>query len=300
MKEVIRRIFTSSSNRIWISKTNLGLKRIILLCLLFTLLCLFCYFFAWSHFFALSLLIFFIFICIVLFFAIRNGIFVHVADSGASFEVIDHFVFLKPEKSMRLLVSKKDISRIESKMYLFLSKTWAYGDPIRIILSSFKIKNALILGGGGGSVPYLLTPYKAIKDIVVVDLSAKMITVSQRYFSTIPNQDDVEKVRLICADAEKFVSNEKSKYDFVFIDLFSEVGLVDFVFDKNFILRIKKITHKNSVIIINFSNYYKKLPQCVAVYQSVFSDFQLYQEYNSYIGVITPKKITYSFGRRLI
>lgn len=81
-----------------------------------------------------------------------------------------------------------------------------------------KISRALMLGGGGYSIPkYIMANFPEV-EVDVVELDPGMTEVAKQYFEFTPN----EKIRIFHEDARTFINREiDRKYDAVFWDVFT-------------------------------------------------------------------------------
>lgn len=118
-------------------------------------------------------------------------------------------------------------------------------------LTSFFIPDharVLMLGVGlGGGIRSLLSSTKAIQ-LDAVDLDARSIDhCKEIYKKKFPHL----VFNSICADAETFIQNKKSEYDFIWIDLYQSDSYCDLNFDPEFMNSIKKALKIDGVIAVN-------------------------------------------------
>lgn len=102
------------------------------------------------------------------------------------------------------------------------------------------LRKILILGFGCGSVvPIIYRKWPKAK-IVGVEIDGEMIKVAQRHFFI----SRYKNLKVVCADAQDFLSTTKQKYDLIISDCF--LGGSN-SFSKN----LKKHLNKNGVILVN-------------------------------------------------
>lgn len=96
-----------------------------------------------------------------------------------------------------------------------------YFAHIPIILSGEVPERILVLGGGDGVLNRELLKYDGVKEIVQVDLDAKMIEVAKndpvlKYINK--NSLEDERVKLLIGDAFYFIRKTEEKFDAIYID----------------------------------------------------------------------------------
>ncbi|MBI3559052.1 methyltransferase domain-containing protein [Candidatus Gottesmanbacteria bacterium] len=101
--------------------------------------------------------------------------------------------------------------------------------------------NALILGLGCGSAIKSLRQKFPDCQITGVEINPEMIAIGKKYF----NLDKISNLKIIRADAKKFVSKTKQKFDLILVDLYK--GNVPEKQKINY----SKILTKNGVVLIN-------------------------------------------------
>ena len=93
-------------------------------------------------------------------------------------------------------------------------------------------KKSLILGFGCGSILHLLEKkYNYQGEIVGVEYDQVILDLFQKHFA----HEYTKEPKLITGDAQKFVHQNDELYDLIFVDLFTELDNVEFIFNKDFI-----------------------------------------------------------------
>jgi len=111
-----------------------------------------------------------------------------------------------------------------------------------------KIKNALVLGGGGGTVPFYLL--RADREIVldIVERCPEMIKISKKYF--LHRFITGGRVRYDQGNAQDFDPMGK-RYGFIFCDLFVRDQVVGFVTEYGFACKIHDMITADGLLVIN-------------------------------------------------
>lgn len=118
----------------------------------------------------------------------------------------------------------------------------------KIQIKEKKIKNALILGFGAGSVACLLTEkYNQNCMITGVEKDAEVIQLAHKYF----NITRFKKLELIHADASDFVSMSTLKFDLIIVDVFVEDNVPKKFHQLPFIQRLDELLSENGILIFN-------------------------------------------------
>jgi len=134
---------------------------------------------------------------------------------------------------------------------------YSYGSLQRILhfglkkIGFKKIKNMtniLILGVAGGSVIKILTNEIGFKNkIKGVEIDPNVIEIANKHFRL----DDIKNLEIIIDNAQYFVKKEKTKHDLVVIDIFQDLLMPSFLFEKQFAEDINSLLSKNGIILFN-------------------------------------------------
>ena len=274
---------TKSHFTIWINKINLGPKRLILI-IGYTALTAY-----------ISLTVFMILIIILLiaiiYFVIFYGIFIRkkvFKSINKYYEIRDYILPINSNKNYRE-IKPIGSNAITSKIFIKNTKKWAFFDIIRQAIITSKLKpfrQALILGGGGASVPYCLAKDYPKCKIDVVEISMTMINIAKTYFvKQFSNQ-----IKFHHLNANKFIHHLKTKYDLIFIDIYPDL----LTQNQKFIHQIKKASKSSSLIIINLTNSNKKnLTPWIKYCQSIFglNNFNLYLCGKNIIAIVCKQNL---------
>lgn len=132
-------------------------------------------------------------------------------------------------------------------------------DPI---LSFFKYKKVLILGGGDGLPAKQLLKYNFVEKIDMIDIDRNWIDFSKNneIMKKINNNSlNNKRISVIIDDAFKFVQETKEKYDLILIDFPEADNLAGLrVHSQEFNLDLNRILSPNGVLIIQNDVFYDK------------------------------------------
>jgi len=134
---------------------------------------------------------------------------------------------------------------------------YSYGSLQRVLRKGLKrigqekiaqMQEMLVLGVAGGSVVRTLVDEFGCKGkITGVEIDAEVIGIANRYFglSEIPN------LEIVIDDAFEFVLKTKSKYDLIIVDIFQDMHMPAFVFERFFANRIGFLLRPGGYILFN-------------------------------------------------
>ena len=98
-----------------------------------------------------------------------------------------------------------------------------------------KMDHILLLGVAGGSVVKTLVDEIQYKGkITGVEIDPEMIKIANEYF----NLNEIKQLEVVIDDAFEFVLKTKNKYNLIIIDIFEDIKMPNFLFERFFIERI--------------------------------------------------------------
>lgn len=110
---------------------------------------------------------------------------------------------------------------------------------------------ALMLGLGGGDVVDIIAKYTPMQHTTVVEIDSTVIKVAKEYFD-IGND---RRRTIIQADAEKYLSDNRRKYDLIIVDLYDGDAVPTFVATDKFLWNISKSLDPHGYAIINYASH---------------------------------------------
>lgn len=127
-------------------------------------------------------------------------------------------------------------------------------DKVEVHFEHNAPSHALVLGGGGCSIPrFLLLRYPKVK-VKTVELSADIINIAHTFFLSDLSQKQLDRHNLMQGDAIAQVEREEENlYDLVFVDLFEGGAICQKAFYPDFANHLMRITRPDACIIYNVS-----------------------------------------------
>lgn len=134
---------------------------------------------------------------------------------------------------------------------------YSYGSLQRILRKGLKfigfgriqtMDKILVLGVAGGSVIKTLVDEIHFEGkITGVEIDKAIIEIANEYF----HLDQIQNLEIVIDDAFEFVLKTKDKYDLIIIDIFQDVRMPNFLFEKFFIDRICFLLNSKGFILFN-------------------------------------------------
>lgn len=98
-----------------------------------------------------------------------------------------------------------------------------------------EMEHILLLGVAGGSVIKTLVDEVEYKGkITGVEIDPDMIQIANEYF----NLNQIKQLEIVIDDAFEFVLKTKEKYDLIIIDIFEDINMPNFLFERFFSERV--------------------------------------------------------------
>lgn len=116
-------------------------------------------------------------------------------------------------------------------------------------ISSFAGKSFLVLGGGLGSVPYIVEKKHGIyPHFTLVEFDLSVVRLFARY--TRPRLKS--EVDIVSMDALEYMKRNMNKFDVIVIDLFIHDTIPDQFLEPSFLEMCKKALHPSGMILFNW------------------------------------------------
>lgn len=108
--------------------------------------------------------------------------------------------------------------------------------------------DVLVLGLGGGDViRQLKAHFRSKAMITAIEIDSVMIEVAINDFNIIPDK----RFEIINQDAFNYLKYTNNSYNLIIVDLFYDVQIPDFVFQKGFVNQIFNVLKPNGTVIFN-------------------------------------------------
>ena len=173
-------------------------------------------------------------------------------------KLLSYFIPVTIFKQKSTISQSLEVTWTDGKLVLDSKNTnYSYGSLQRILRKGLKIigferinamENILVLGVAGGSVIRTLVDEINFKgQITGVEIDAAIIEIANTYFhlNEIPNLD------IIIDDAFEFVWKTKDQYDLIIIDIFQDTKMPDFLFETDFVNRIRFLLNSKGFVLFN-------------------------------------------------
>ncbi|BFM44864.1 methyltransferase domain-containing protein [Flavobacterium sp. CFS9] len=111
-----------------------------------------------------------------------------------------------------------------------------------------KMDHILLLGVAGGSVVKTLVDEVQYKGkITGVEIDPDMIKIANEYF----NLNQIKQLEVVIDDAFEFVLKTKNKYNLIIIDIFEDIKMPNFLFERFFSERICSLLQNHGFVLFN-------------------------------------------------
>ncbi|MEN2402439.1 fused MFS/spermidine synthase [Flavobacterium sp. MC2016-06] len=111
-----------------------------------------------------------------------------------------------------------------------------------------EMDHILLLGVAGGSVVKTLVDEIGYKEkITGVEIDPDMIKIANEYF----NLNKIKQLEIIIDDAFEFVLKTKDKYNLIIIDIFEDINMPNFLFERFFSDRVCSLLKNHGFVLFN-------------------------------------------------
>ena len=111
------------------------------------------------------------------------------------------------------------------------------------------VRSVLVLGSGLGSVVYVLRKRGIEPRFTLVEKDKTVLQMALELFATITPPPQIEPV---CADAQNYMAQNTTKYDLVFLDVFSGRVVPDFVTTPAFLALCRDSVGEGGYLAFNY------------------------------------------------
>ncbi|CAK1601344.1 unnamed protein product [Parnassius mnemosyne] len=109
-------------------------------------------------------------------------------------------------------------------------------------------EKVLIVGGGDGGVAREVAKHPKVKEIVQVEIDAKVIEVSKKYLPFMAVGFNSEKLTLHVGDGFEFMKNHSREFDVIITDSSDPVGPAVNLFQENYFALMKSALKPNGIV----------------------------------------------------
>lgn len=175
---------------------------------------------------------------------------------GETYKIIDYTSPLPFIKDRRTISFKRD-NIVYSHSAIYLNPKHHFQPilpiPQRVIAlwgEQNTIKNTVVLGCAGCSVPRFISLRYPESKTIGVELCKEFIEIAKKYFLL----DQInEQFKLIQGDAIKFIEERQlnEKQSIIFVDIFNNDKIIPQVFTDEFLIPLYETLEENSLLLIN-------------------------------------------------
>ncbi|XP_026732776.1 spermidine synthase [Trichoplusia ni] len=109
-------------------------------------------------------------------------------------------------------------------------------------------EKVLIVGGGDGGVAREVVKHPKVKEVVQVEIDAKVIEVSKKYLPFMAVGFDSPKLTLHVGDGFEFMKNHSQEFDVIITDSSDPVGPAVSLFQENYFALMKSALKPNGIV----------------------------------------------------
>ncbi|CAG9113289.1 unnamed protein product [Plutella xylostella] len=109
-------------------------------------------------------------------------------------------------------------------------------------------EKVLIVGGGDGGVAREVAKHPQVKQIVQVEIDAKVIDVSKKYLPFMAVGFESEKLKLHVGDGFEFMKNHSNEFDVIITDSSDPVGPAVNLFQENYFALMKSALRPGGIV----------------------------------------------------
>ncbi len=148
------------------------------------------------------------------------------------------------------------------------------------------LKNALVLGCGGGAVPRWILEEYPDASVDIVDRSPQIIFLCKKYF--LQRWNDSARLTYHCTDARDYEPPEY-RYQFIFCDMFDGENLAPVVSEHDFAVKLRDMMSDDGIMMVN-CGWNDNLQKVREVYRTVFRHLKVLQRDSWQTQVIQMSK----------
>ncbi|CAG9578147.1 unnamed protein product [Danaus chrysippus] len=120
-------------------------------------------------------------------------------------------------------------------------------------------EKVLIVGGGDGGVARDVAKHPNVKEIVQVEIDAKVIEVSKKYLPFMAVGFDSKKLTLHVGDGFEFMKNHSHEFDVIITDSSDPIGPAVSLFQENYFALMKSALKPNGIVCSQAGTYWDNM-----------------------------------------
>ena len=158
-------------------------------------------------------------------------------------------------------------------------------------------QNVLIIGGGDGGTVREVLKHKSVQQVDMIEIDEKVIATSKRFFPTVSEAFNDERLKVQIADGIKYVAEcIDNKYDVIIIDSSDPVGPAIGLFSSDFYSNCYRILKAQGVVIAQAGTFWYQPEESQDVRSKMKEIFDYADLYWSITPTYPSGQMTYAFG----
>ncbi len=110
-------------------------------------------------------------------------------------------------------------------------------------------ERVLIIGGGDGGTLTEVLKHQNISQVILCDIDAEVVRVSQKYFPEFANSFNDPRVTLVIADGAEFIKNYSNYFDVIIVDASDPEGPASVLYSWKFYKNLYTALTYNGIIV---------------------------------------------------
>jgi spermidine synthase len=172
-------------------------------------------------------------------------------------EVLDDFI--SPYQHIEVMETAPfgRVFRLDGYLMTSEADEWFYHENMNHIpaITHPEPRTALIVGGGDGGSARQLLKYPSIERVVVCELDAAVVAISEEYFGSV-HQDAFHdpRLELVIADGLKYVAECQQQFDLIILDLTDPQGYAEPLYTREFFRECARLIGQNGLLAMHIGS----------------------------------------------
>lgn len=120
-------------------------------------------------------------------------------------------------------------------------------------------ERVLIVGGGDGGVAREVSKHPLVKEVIQVEIDAKVVEVSKKYLPTMAVGFASPKVALNICDGFKYMSENKNRFDVIITDSSDPIGPATNLFTESYFKLLREALKSGGIVCSQAGTYWANL-----------------------------------------
>jgi spermidine synthase len=160
-------------------------------------------------------------------------------------EIKESNIVVAERKDDRILMSDNIIYSRLSKYSIYTRSYWDYFLPLPSLFDEPRI---LLIGLGGGTIPFQLGKiYGTSRNVDAVELDENMVKASKAFLT-----ESID-ANIIVADGASYIKGKKEEYDVIMMDSFKKDNIPDQFISNEFVQNAHSALKRDGILAINYT-----------------------------------------------